>query len=196
MKLIFPILCLIISGLVFFAVVDPMYNDVSKLRADVAAYNVALNNSTELQKKRDSLVEVYKNIKKEDKIRLEHFLPNTVNNIRFILEIEQIAKLYNMPIKNIKFESQKSQETKSTAGNIVISDDPLGARPYGVFPIEFTTEGTYEMFSSFLKDIENNLRLVDVKAVSFIVPGQEKPAVGVNPNIYTYTLRVETYWLK
>jgi Tfp pilus assembly protein PilO len=173
----------------------------------VSTYNLALNNSAELQKTRDSLVDTYKNIKEEDRNRLEHFLPNTVNNIKFILEIERIASLHSMPIKNIKFDPQRVQDTKdatpltnaptNTNNTLITLADPLDLRPYGTFPVEFTTEGDYNTFVLLMKDIEHNLRLVDIKSVNFAVPVVDpKTGGGLNPNVYTYTLRIETYWLK
>lgn len=199
MRSLFPILSLIIAGILFFVVINPLYSDISQLRSDVATYNIALDNSTNLQRTQDALVTAYKNIKPEDKDRLSHFLPNTVNNIEFILEVEQIANLYGMPIKNIKFESPKPTTTTSTAsaGSVLVTNNPATSRPYGVFSIEFATEGNYSTFASFLKDIEHNLRLIDVRQVSFIVPPKPiKPGDGPDPNIFTYNLKVDTYWLK
>jgi len=109
MKLLLPISFIIISGVLFFAFVNPLYNDVSQLRTDMATYNTALDNSTQLQKTRDDLIAKYNNITEDDKDRLEHFLPNTVNNIKFILEIEQLANLHNMPLTDIKFDPQQLQ---------------------------------------------------------------------------------------
>ncbi len=206
MRFIFSISILIISGILFFTVVNPLYSDVSDLRKEVAAYNLALNNSTELQKTRDSLVDTYKNIKEEDRDRLEHFLPNTVNNIKFILEVERIANLHSMSLKNIKFDPPKTGDSKmmgtaggstSTGGTLITTNDPSASKPYGVFPVEFTTEGNYSTFVLFLKDLEHNLRLVDIKSISFTVPNVDpKQGAQIDPNIFTYTLKVETYWLK
>lgn len=201
MKFIFSISLLIISGLLFFIIVNPLYSSVSELRTEVQTYNLALDNSTELQKTRDGLVDTYKNIKEENREKLEHFLPNTVNNIKFILEVERIANLHSMSIKNIKFDTSKQDASKTTANgttSVIKSNDPSSALPYGTFPIEFTTEGTYDTFSLFLKDLERNLRLVDVKSISFTVPtgATDKAGAGPNPNIYSYSLKVETYWLK
>ena len=179
-------------------------NGILALRTDVTTYNKALDNVKELQKTFDNLVGTYKNITQEDKDKLEHFLPNTANNIKFILEIENIANLHSMPIKNIKFQAQNAlkdpnaatgaQPTKATGITVNNSAD---SRTYGTFPIEFTTEGDYDTFTAFLHDIEHNLRLVDVKSISFAVPPTPvKFGEGPNPNIYTYSLKVETYWLK
>ncbi len=205
MKFIFSILLIIISVILFFWIVNPLYSDVSNLRAEVATYNVALNNSKELQATRDQLTENYKNINKSDKERLERFLPNTVNNIRFILEIERIANMHSMPIKNVRFQPEKvsgdnsSDITKnpSKQGTTVVTSGNQGASlPYGSFPIEFTTEGDYNTFVLFLKDLEHNLRLIDIKSISFTVPAVQDKNGTINPNIYTYNLKIETYWLK
>lgn len=199
MKLLFPIASLLISGTLFFAVVSPLYKDVSGLRNEVTAYNSALDNATYLQKTQDSLLDQYKNIKDTDKLRLENFLPNTVNNIEFILELEQIANLHNMPLKNIKFETPKTNEkvvAKPQTTSMLMPTTSASNTAYGTFAIEFTTEGTYSSFASFLKDVEHNLRLVDIKSISFTTPPPPSKGDVSDPNIYTYTLKVDTYWLK
>jgi hypothetical protein len=203
MRLILPISFIIIAVILFFVVVDPLYGDVKQLKTEVATYNIALNNSTELQKTRDSLVEVYKNIKIEDKERLSHFLPSTINNIELILEIEKIANLHGLPIKNITFESTnpENQDPANTAGTsntvVVAENNPSDYLPYGVFPMDFIVEGKYDTFLAFLNDLEHNLRLVDIKSISFTVPSPVTSLTDkTNPNIYSYTLKVETYWLK
>lgn len=199
MKFIFSISIIIISGILFFTIVNPLYSSVSNLRTEVTTYNVALDHSTELQKTRDQLIDTYKHIKQEDRDRLEHFLPNTVNNIKFILEVERIANLHSMSIKNIKFDTAKAQETKTTASGattIITANDPSANLPYGIFPIEFSTEGNYDAFSLFLKDLEHNLRLVDIKSISFTVPAPSDRGIGPDPSIYTYSIKVQTYWLK
>ena len=200
MRLIFSISFIIISIALFFVFTDPIYGDIRQLNTEVNTYNTALNNSTELQKTRDGLIEIYKNVKNEDKANLEHFLPTTIGNIQLILEIEKIANIYGMPIKDIKFETKSLEEGIVNKDNVVVAEkDPSDYLPYGVFPMEFVIEGRYDDFVDFLKDLERNLRLVDVKSISFLVPAAGAGAgVGVttNPNIYSYTLKIEIYWLK
>lgn len=200
MKLALPISFIIISGVLFFLVIDPIYGEIKQLKTEVATYSLALDNSTELQKTRDSLVEIYKNIKKDDKDRLNHFLPRTISNIELILEIEKIANLYGMPVRNINFESNNvvNKDTTPGKGNdtiVVAETDPNSYLPYGIFPIEFTIEGSYDNFQLFLNDLEHNLRLVDVKSISFSVPDKTNDN-KIDLNIYSYKLKIETYWLK
>lgn len=202
MKLITPILFLIVAIVIFFVAIDPLYGEIKQLNTDVSTYNTALNNSTELQKTRDSLIDTYKGVKTEDKSRLEHFLPNTINNIELILEIEKIANLHGMPIGDIKFEttsleSNNQQASTGTDSTIVASSSHNDNLSYSVFPMEFNVEGRYDTFVEFLKDLELNLRLVDIKSISFSVPPPSNSSGNVtDPNIYSYTLKIETYWLK
>ncbi len=197
MKIFFPISLILISIILFFLVVNPLYNNIQLLSKDVSIYNKALDNSTILQRERDSLLEKYRNISQKDKYRLNNFLPDSVNNIKFILEIEQIANLHGMPLKDIKFEDKKQEKVVSSGNNMIVSNNNLNSHAYGVFPVEFITEGKYNSFVLFLKDLEHNLRVMDIKSISFIVPKPvAKLANGVDPNIYSYKLNVDTYWLK
>ncbi len=202
MKTLFPISLILTSIILFFLVINPFYKDVKQLKTDVSVYRGALDNANVLKDTRDSLLEKYRNIKEEDKTRLNNFLPNTVNNIKFILEIERIANLHGMPLKNIKFDDKDLPENQvaNTDDSIVIpSDEMVIEKPFGVFPIEFVTEGDYASFLSFIEDLELNLRLMDIKEISFAIPDKtttSTPDVSINPNIYNYIVKVDTYWLK
>lgn len=212
MKLISSILFLTASVLVFFFLIDPLYGDVKELRNNVSTYNSALNNSTDLQKTRDELVDAYKLISEKDREKLNHLLPSTINNIELILEIEKIANMHGMPVSDIRFDSSvgvkanstDEKSTGGTAGRVVAESDPANYLPYGIFPISFTIEGKYGVFLDFLQDLENNLRIVDVKSISFNVPDavssdplvDPKKKTLIDPSIYKYLLKVETYWLK
>jgi Tfp pilus assembly protein PilO len=197
MKFFSSILFLILSISIFFVFIDPFYLQVKTLRSDVDTYNKALNNSTELQKTRDSLLGIYNSIKKEDKDRLSHLLPNNIDNIELILEIEKIANSHGLPVGNIRFDTKSLEDKNASSGNLLINPSG-GSSSYGVFPMDFTIEGRYDTFISFLKDLEKNLRLVDVKSISFTsnAPISSIPG-GINDsNVYNYTLKVQTYWLK
>ena len=199
MKFISSTSFLIIAIVLSFVFIKPFYGEVKQSRNDVSSYNKALNNSTELQKTRDSLVEKYKSIKQEDKDRLNRFLPSAVNNIELILEIEKIANLHGMPIGNIRFESKVLEGTNDSSTNsgktAVTQKKSADSLPYGIFPVEFVVVGDYDTFISFLKDLEHNLRLVDARSITFTTtPVLAKD--NSNANLYNFTLKVQTYWLK
>lgn len=195
MRNIFPIIFIVIAITAGVLFVGPMFADVSKLRNDVSAYDTALAHSTELQKVRDTLLESYNAIPKDDKERLIKFMPNTVDNIQLILEIQQVASLHGMSLKNIAFEAPKPTTTDQ---NVDPNSDPNAQKPYGVFNLEFKTDANYVNFLAFLKDLELNLRLIDVKSISFTVPDKKMSMQNQDndPSIYTYDVKLQTYWLK
>jgi Tfp pilus assembly protein PilO len=198
MRIILPLSFLIISIGLFFLIIDPVFSDVKDLRSDTTIYKTALDNSAELQNIRDALIDDYKNIKKEDKDRLLHFLPNNIDNIDLILEIERLANQNGLPIKNFIFNVEdlnKKVVIDEDDGNNFMDDFSGGSLPYGVFPLEFTLVGRYNSFLNFLKDLESNLRLIDIRSISLIVPNKTDNST-VDPNSYDYSLKIETYWLK
>lgn len=201
MRLIIPISFLVIIIVLLFMVIRPVYSDIKQAKEDVLIYSTALNNSTELKETRDVLIEKYKNIKTEDRERLLHLLPSSIGNIELILEIEKIANIKGMPIKDIGFDTKKlePEKNKEEEGTIVVEDDKLASLPYGIFPIDFVVEGRYNVFVEFLQELEQNLRLVDIKSISFAVPDPATatiPGNNIDSSIFSYKLKVETYWLK
>ncbi len=199
MKLISSILSLVIAGVLFFVVIDPYYQEITKIKEEVGLYNKTLNNSSSLQIARDALLSEYKEIKKEDKAKLEHLLPSSIDNIELILEIEKIANSYGIPIKDTRFDA-KSLDTnsKNKVANVIAGGVPSNNLSYGLFPMEFSLESKYETFISFLHDIERNLRIIDVKSINFNSSSSASSTAdkSINSEIYNYTLRVQTYWLK
>ena len=190
MRSIIPIILIIASLGIFFLFVSPTYGDVSSLRANTVAYNNALTNSTQLQKVRDSLLSSYNSITDTDKNRLSDSLPNTVDNIQLILQLQQIASNHGMSLNNISFDTPTSDPNAATGASSTV--------PYGVFNLEFKTQGTYDTFVSFLHDLEQNLRIIDINSISFTVPPQTKNSStnATDPNVYQYDIKIQTYWLK
>jgi Tfp pilus assembly protein PilO len=193
MKYLLPLILIIVAIAALFMFTVPMYNDIKLLSAEGRSYNEALGNSKALENERDKLTAKYNAFNKEDIDRLEKMLPENVDNIRLILEIEQLATPYGMALRNVQYN--KAETSNSPQGGIA----GPGIRPqrreeYGTFDLEFTTSGSYTNFMSFIRDLENNLRLVDVYSVAFssnIAPSQKTAA-----DVYEYNVKIRTYWLK
>jgi len=203
MKIIISLLSIAISVALFFTISEPFYVDVKELKKGISTYTTALENSTELQTVKDSLIEEYNGITQENIQKLESFLPSSIGNIGLILEIEKIADNYGMPLSNIKFDTKKLENKVATdeteTKTVVAKKDPEEYLPYGTFPMEFVIEGKYDDFVSFLNDLEHNLRLIDIEGISFKVPEikkGDKPEENIDPNIYSYTLKTKIYWLR
>ena len=196
MKFITPIILIAVAAATFFLVAVPIYGDMSGLRAEISSYDEALGNSKALENERDKLAAKYNSFRQEDLSRLEKLLPENADNIRLILEIEQIAIPYGMAIRNVKYTTT---DTSNPAAGGSVVQRPAGrqaSKSYGIMELEFTTSATYDNFINFTKDLERNLRILDITAVNF--SSDKGPSLGkVAPaSSYDYNFKIKTYWLK
>jgi len=209
MRFILPIILVAISVSLFFMFTNPIMGDISGLRADAASYNEALDNSKALENARDTLTAKYNSINSDNLTKLEKLLPQNVDNIRLILEIEQVASPYGMVLKDVKYDATSSSvAAKGTTGP---PTNPAGItqstaevpKDYGVFNLEFSVSGTYDNFINFTKDLESNLRIVDISSITFSSDVAASPNGNGNvsgtkssADVYTYDFKIQTYWLK
>lgn len=193
-RFILPIIFIGISIGTFFMVTNPIYQQIPILRAEVDSYNEALNNSKALENERDKLTSKFNSINKEDLDKLEKLLPDNIDNIRLILEIEKIASPYGMVLKDVKYNAEESVEAKPTnAKQAGSATKPANNKDYKVLNMEFSVSGTYNNFINFTKDLESNLRIVDISSISFSSEVDSK----TNPSgLYKYNFKIKTYWLK
>ncbi len=196
MRLITPLILIIISAAVFFIFATPLWRDIGELRAESASYDQALENSTALENERDKLTAKYNSMNPDDLSRLEKMLPESVDNIRLILEIEQVASSYGMVLRDVKYNTdngeasaQVSPVPRATPSGVISQKD------YGVWELEFSTNGSYANFTNFLKALERNLRVVDVSSIEFSSNLGTIPNPSQNDS-YKYNFKVKTYWLK
>jgi Tfp pilus assembly protein PilO len=210
MKFIFPIILIGVAISMFFLFTNPIYSDITNLRTQVSSYNEALDNSKALENERDKLTAKYNSISKDDLVRLQTLLPDNVDNIRLILEIEQIALPYGMALKDVKYNTttEKDLKAKATAeslGGVVgggISQQIN--KDYGIWELQFSSIGTYNNFLNFTKDLEKNLRIVDISSVEFSssdsydsgIKGVSSKNVPAASQVYKYNFTIKTYWLK
>lgn len=182
-----------IATAVFFVFINPTYNEIINVRTQTASYDEALSNSRVLEAERDKLTKKFNSINPVDLEKLQKFLPDSVDNIRLVLEIEKLALPYGMILKDVKYATDSVTKSKAVAQGGTSKADANKA--YGAWDLEFSTQGTYFNFVNFLKDLENNLRIVDVASVDF---SSDTP-LGTNPTLseaYKYNIKIKTYWLK
>ena len=192
MRYIIPTILLILSIGLFVAYTNPAYQQVKALRAQTAQYDTALANATKLQEERDALNAKYRALSPDDLTRLSSLLPDNADNIRLIIDIQEMAQSYGMTLSTIKFDT--TQTATGAAGSAPLASTSASSaaatsQDYGTFDFTFSTTATYENFVSFLKDIESSLRLVDVESIDF---SEASAAKGMT----TFTVSLQTYWLK
>jgi hypothetical protein len=177
MSNIISLILVLASFGLFFGYIDPTYVHIKESKVQKEEYDRALNNSKELQAERDKLLEKFNQISKLDKTKLGKMLPDNIDNVRLLIDMDEMAKTFGMRIRGFKAGASDRSETIGRDGS-----------QYGVLTVTFSTTATYNTFLAFLHDLERSLRILDVTAIQF--------ASNDTSQLYDYGVTVRTYWLK
>lgn len=177
-RLLIPIILVATAFGLFFGYIDPTYQEIKELRSEEKKFNEALNQSRELQEIRDALLSRYNTFSQEDLSRLKKLLPDHIDNVRLILDIDSIASKYSMRTRNVTISEASSLEQ-----NVIAADQ--GAVDSVV--LSFSVAATYDNFIQFMKDLEQSLRVVDLMGLSFS---------STEGDAFNFNVSIKTYWLK
>ena len=208
---------------VFFMYVKPRYDAIETIKSDIAGYQTNLVTANKIKTSREDLIQKYNNIPASDLTNLKTLLPDSVDNIRLIIQIDSLATTNGLStLRNVNYQSSDTVTTSATTvGGTpatatpasasatttgVAGQSPVNARkPYGSLTVSFQTTGQYKNFLTFLSALEQNLRMVDVTNVDFsttenVSTGSTSSSgtslgQGIVGNI-TYKVTLTTYWLK
>jgi hypothetical protein len=196
-RLIIPVILIGIALAGFFMFTKPFLGEITLIKEEISTYDAALDNAKALENKRDELVNKSNAILPEDLEKVKVLMPENVDNIRLILEIEKIAQPFGMTLKDVKYDTFKKDDpaTKGTVQSAGAT--PLASNAgYGTWHLEFSTSANYNTFLNFLKDLEKNLRIVDVASIGF--SSNSTSSAGASPSLsdsYNYNFKINTYWL-
>lgn len=189
MRNFFSILFLAGAVAIFFFYTSPSYDTMQTYSAQSVQYNAALDKATQLQEIKQSLLSRYNSFDPNALARLSTMLPDQVDNIRLILDLDNLAGKYGMSLQNVDISSPDTQSGS------VVSSIASASQSYDSLTIQFSTHGTYGQFTQFLSALQSSLRLVDVVSLSVAPGGTSLPGSQGEP-IYAYTMTVQTYWLR
>lgn len=185
MRYIFLLILIALSIGAFALYIKPRYEAARETKDLIADYAGNLDTAEKLKTSREELISRYNEIPKADLDNLKTLLPDSVDNIRLIIQIDSLATRNGLStVRSVDYQTVgggQAQQTPDTA-----------RKPYGEFVVTFDTTGQYKNFLSFLSDLEENLRLVDVTKVDFVAGGGAQSLAG---NM-SYKVTLKTYWLK
>lgn len=186
---ILSVLALFIAGTVYFMYTQPTYSGVKVLKSEIAQYNQALDKAAELKLLKESLLSRFNSFDPVAVESLHKLLPDHVDNVRLVLDIDSLGARYNMPVQNVSISSPSSEtdEKKQTAIGSITS----GKQKFDTLTVKFSTRTTYENFVQFLEALQSSLRLVDLVALTISPQGAQG-----GERVYAYDITIKTYWLR
>lgn len=161
---------------------------VQALLARQSQLNDAIDAANKLKSRVNELNQKYNSFDPNDVARLDQLLPDNVNNIQLIIDVNGIARKNGMSIKNVKVDTSldKSASVNSQNAAAVKAQSPVDSR-LGVMTLSFSITGSYDIYKKFLTDLASSLRIIDISSTSFNTDDK---------GIYNYDVTLKTYWLK
>jgi len=195
-KAIVPVILIIVSALVGYFYVLPIYDVTSSVKKEADVVKDSLQRIKEIGVASDKLRAEIETIPKEYKDSLNAALPEEIDQIRFLNMINTIAARRNLILTDpeiTKPEQDSSPAQSSSADGIV--NNKIKGTDIGKMSVSFSVSSSYEVFKEFMKDLEKSLALMDVNTVTLsgASGGSEEKVVG--EEIYTYKVELTTYLL-
>jgi Tfp pilus assembly protein PilO len=183
-----PLILIVLAIGLYFTVTTGKLDELKAIRAVNADYEQAINNSEQLIKVRDKVLKTYNDISEEDRQRLDKMVPNNVDNVRLIIDVNGVAARHGVSVKNIKTSTASSNST-TQAQPPATTNKPKAAAG-GVLDtvtLSFSVSTNYQTFIEFMKDLEASLRIMDISRITLTAND-----IGT----YEYGVEIKTYWLK
>lgn len=187
------LILLILAGGIYYTFTKGQLDQARAVKAVNAQYASALDNANELIKVRDQVLQRYHSISDLDRDRLDKMIPSTVDNIRLIVDLNNIAAKRGISLKNIKASAAGSDQNGPSG--VATVPAPGAPSPTGgisepkldTVTVTFSVEAPYLEFIGFLQDIEANLRIMDVTKLSLTT---------ADSGVYDFNVELKTYWIR
>ena len=189
MRTLFSLICLGGAVALFILYTKPTYDGLKTVQTSIGQYDLALDKANELQRRKQELLSRYNTFSPTDLDRLHKLLPNHVDNVRLILDVDSLATKHGLALQSVVIASQAASSDASQKAVIGPSQ-----KQYDSLTLSFSTAATYPQFVTLLTDIERSLRIVDVvKLTMAVAPVGEG---STSEPMYRFDITVRTYWLK
>lgn len=175
------LLLIIASGAIYYEVIKPVYTgvggvmqpeqSVQTLMSLNSQYDTTLSQAEDLVSQAQKLRNQYNNISPEQRKQMEVMVPNSIDKVRLLSEVDGLAKSAGFALSDLSYADGGSSNGK------------------GVAAISFSVKTTYPRFKILMDDFEKSERLFSIDNVSFTAPEKEG-------DLTTYYVKLDTYFLK
>ncbi len=176
-RFLLPILLVIIAIVAFFSLGRPLLDEIGGLKSQVADLRAGEDSLLRLLERQNRLLELYNQFSEEQKADLNKFLPDNIDHVRLIIDINSIAERYGLDLRNLTIKSAVA-DSGEAAGEDLINQDSV--------VIGFSVTASYSLLKTLLTDLAESLRLLDLS--SFALTTAES-------GLYQYNIEIRTYWL-
>lgn len=171
----------------FIGYTQPTYTgSVKEIEGRIADLDTALIAARQFKDKEAELTRQQAEIDPEQLARVNAFLPDSVDNVQLIVDLNSLAARSGVQLSN--FDIIDDTASAGTAADGAVEPAVLGTgETMESLELSVSATGTYAAFHAFLDGVEKSLRPLDVVQLDV-----KDSATGV----YTYTVTFRLYWLR
>ena len=193
MQRLLPLVLLLIAAGIGFAYIYPTFNgSIATEQQQITNYDGALKAAGDFQKKENDLITERNAIPPASLARLQEYLPDGVNNIQLILDMNALATRYGVALSGFSIQDNGAPASPGSPDATSTSDG--GGSPSiqttGVtdsLDLSVQATATYPAFQAFLTAAELSLRPLDITQISL---------TSTPTGVYTYAMTFRIYWLQ
>jgi hypothetical protein len=185
---------LIVAFAIFFTYTQPTIGKIKALQDETFAYTDAITKASEFNAKLNELTNRMNSFRESDVDALEVYLPDSVDALTVMSDIETIARKNNVQI--VAMTSAADAED-GASGDVQFEDEMIALPNVSVHDFNVTASGTYADLKAMLRDVERNKYLLEV--VNFQFGAQTDTAAATVSSAaaaegsYTLVLRAYAY---
>ena len=181
---ILPVFALLAAIGIFFGYVKPAWTtDVTATKAAIEDDDQALAMASQYAAQQNQLASARNAIDPDDLARLSSFLPDSVDNVGLILNLNALAARSGLSLSNVDVVTAAANGSGAHAAGASTS----GASPVHSVDLSLSAIGSYEAFQTFLSGVEKSQRLLDIRDI--VVKGSDT-------GVYNYQMTLRLYWLQ
>lgn len=185
---ILPSIAFIAALGIFFLYVNPMWTGtIASANASIASDNQALLAAQQYTAQQNQLAAARDAIDPANLKALTTFLPNSVDNVGLILDLNALAARSGLSVSNIDVVTASADSGSGSAGAGAGALPAAPANPVNSVNLNLSALGTFSAFQNFLIGLEKSARLLDVSDI--VVKGSDT-------GVYTYQMVIRLYWLR
>ncbi|MFA6519214.1 MAG: hypothetical protein WCT41_00080 [Candidatus Paceibacterota bacterium] len=182
---ILPLAALFVAIGIFFFYVSPTWSgSIGATKDAIAVDDQALAAANQFAAQQNTLASARDAIDPADLARLSAFLPDSVDNVGLILDLNALAARSGFSLSSVDV---MSKPTTAAASGGQQGLPAAGASPIGFVDMTLSAVGTYTALQSFLSGVERSARILDVRDI--VVKGSDT-------GVYNYQMLLRLYWLR
>jgi Tfp pilus assembly protein PilO len=180
---------IVAAFIIFFSLIKPAYENTQRLRGEETSRKLFVNEQQKIIEKIKKLISDYQGEKKIQEVA-SLVLPPNPEVAGALAQLNSLAKTNNLTLQGFSITIPSLQNITSNLSSSKEQSEiaAIISKPVGLLNIQTRFSGSYEDFKTFLKQLETNIRILDISNLQMGQAG--KP----NQDLYGYDITVVTYY--